>query len=217
MSGRADASVPSTRAFKAFATSGWRLSRLENGLRIFEQDDDEERERRERVRELVAVEVDAVQHDEPVLACRHPQRERVAGVPVVLEVEVPARARALVWQAAARRRCAPPRRQRSAHTGRMHTAPNAERNKTHGPDGRRGAARRSMTCAGASSSFSAGSHGTLTEYLPEGFQASSSRKHRTTSSTATSPNSTRSATNSGSSRSTTSFASPFSSTMTRVG
>ena len=44
MSGRADASVPSTRAFKAFATSGWRLSRLENGLRIFEQDDDEERE-----------------------------------------------------------------------------------------------------------------------------------------------------------------------------
>ena len=44
MSGRADASVPSTRAFKAFATSGWRLSRLENGLRIFEQDVDEERE-----------------------------------------------------------------------------------------------------------------------------------------------------------------------------
>ena len=44
MSGGADASVPSTRAFKAFATSGWRLSRLENGLRIFEQDVDEERE-----------------------------------------------------------------------------------------------------------------------------------------------------------------------------
>ena len=44
MSGGADASVPSTRAFKAFATYGWRLSRLENGLRIFEQDVDEERE-----------------------------------------------------------------------------------------------------------------------------------------------------------------------------
>jgi hypothetical protein len=37
-------SVPSTRAFKTFATSGWRLSRLENGLRIFEQDVDGERE-----------------------------------------------------------------------------------------------------------------------------------------------------------------------------
>lgn len=45
MAGRADPSS-ATRAFTAFATRGWRLSRLDNGLRIFEQDvyggDDEE-------------------------------------------------------------------------------------------------------------------------------------------------------------------------------
>ena len=38
MGSRADPSS-TTRGFIAFATSGWRLSRLENGLRIFEQDE----------------------------------------------------------------------------------------------------------------------------------------------------------------------------------